>query len=477
MASQDTQAQRVLTSVERAAVLPLLLRDDTYPELDPPHDEFSAPEHRETYSGAMHAMLHVRYARAIQAVESLTAELPSASTLWRTLGYLRAFALDNEGAVEALRKSAALSASDDDALEAESLAQLLAAGDTVDHLALEYTVTDGDQVATALSSSSQTIELPVDPRLAEEGQPPPRAVYAILDRPKTEDVDAAPSAIPMALARVALFGKQTDREARLEVTVGRWELEQVQSLLAQWLPQSLGAVAVPEILYPQRLTNELLRVELQMPRGITPERSIELQAKVLRQRILDRWLQNPMAGLGGKTPAEAVGDPQLQLPLRAVFFNLELDIEATGERVDLDELRQKLNLPVDGKIDSNGLKIDRLPLPRLRRLDFATLDDRQLTATLERAVTFDLRLVTKKAGEETIKRTELLAQLGAERVYFLLASACDDPNDALKYLAAGRAAAQASKQSTAIFDLRELEIRCSSFTAISPACKRPSLIC
>ena len=70
MAPQDESSQRALSSLERARWIPLLIRDDTYPQLVPPEGELSKKQ-RESYITAMAEMLHLRYEKTIAALESL----------------------------------------------------------------------------------------------------------------------------------------------------------------------------------------------------------------------------------------------------------------------------------------------------------------------------------------------------------------------------------------------------------------------
>lgn len=458
-APQDNRTRQALGSLERMQALSLLLRDDTYPVLDPRSAGLADGKQHEVYLDGLRHMFHVRYAQALKTLDELADKSPQTAELWRTIGYIRAYALETTAAVEALRKFNSLTKVEDDAVETEALAQLLADEDVVDNLFVEYPVSDAEQVAAALTSSKQTIEMPVDPRMAEEGAPPPRAAYAILDRPTAESPDAAADAIPMVIGRVALFGKETDRSARLEVSVSRWNLDALQSLLAAWLPSSLGAASEPEVVSQQRLTMELLRAELQLPRGLTPERARTLQTEVLRQRVLTLWPQTPLKALEGKTPLEAAQNSGLLQRLKAALLIIELDVESAAARFNFDELYDKLKVPRPGRLDAAGLDLERVPLARLRRLDFAKLNDEQLTIALDRASSFDLRAATKEAALEIANRPGLLAKVGAERLYYILASSCEEPADALKYLGLGRTAATEAKHSPMIFDLQELEIQ------------------
>ena len=59
-------------------------------------------------------------------------------------------------------------------------------------------------------------------QLAKEDQPPPKDAFWLLDRPTpATGVGIKPEEIPRVVGRLFLFGKQTDREARLELVTHR----------------------------------------------------------------------------------------------------------------------------------------------------------------------------------------------------------------------------------------------------------------
>lgn len=457
MAPEDDAARRKLETLERTRWIPLLFRDDTYPQLVPPEGELSAVQ-RESYIVAMADMLYLRYGKTLAALEELARQAPAAPSVWRALGYVRAFAADTQGAVDALRKFASLNVPDDDAVEAEALAQLLAGADQVDHLLIEYPVTDADQAAAALVSSSQLLELPVDSSAVPEGQPPPRGVYLLFNRPLREGKELSVDSASQAIARIALHGKQTDREARLEVAASRWNIDAARSLLKELLPNSLGSPGEPTTTHRRSVTVELLQLELELPEVQDREQTAQLQADVLRQRVFEFWTALPLECLGGKTPAWAAGDASLRRPLAAAILLLELEAEAVQLQLDFNELRSQLGLPPTQPVDPVGLDINQVSLVRLQRLDVARLDDDQLTAVLQRAATCELRAVIMAAGKQMLERPQLAQKLGADRIYLMLVRATNDTAEAIRFVTEGRAAARAAKRSIVLFDIQELEL-------------------
>ena len=159
---------------------------------------------------------------------------------------VRSWATDRDGAIAALRKYAALDVPLDDAVEAEMLAMALSGdplGDLVEMVNLAWTVSDAERLGEALLSEPRAVQLRFNPAAASDGQtPPPRMMFLLLDRalPSTA-ADLSLETVPNILAQAMLFGRQTDREARLEAT-GVWadKVEPLESLVAAGGGRRLG---------------------------------------------------------------------------------------------------------------------------------------------------------------------------------------------------------------------------------------------
>ena len=113
----------------------------------------------------------------------------------------------------------------DERLEAEALAQLLDVETNrqqLDEIRLTWTVTDAPQLSERFLSDDQLTRIPFDPPDGEtDDGPPPRHVFGLLDKalPKS-GVDLTRQIVPNMVGVAYLFGKETDREARIEfVTV------------------------------------------------------------------------------------------------------------------------------------------------------------------------------------------------------------------------------------------------------------------
>ncbi len=85
-------------------------------------------------------------------------------------------------------------------------------------------------------SDRRFAQVPMDPAaLGGEDSPPPRLVGMILDRPMPESADnLSIEVMPRLLGHALLFGRQTDRPARIEVqSLVAWDVEPVKAWLRE----------------------------------------------------------------------------------------------------------------------------------------------------------------------------------------------------------------------------------------------------
>ena len=165
---------------------------------------------------------------------------------------LRAYVADEEGAAQALHQYAALNVPLDDAVEAEALAQLFdpATGEQVDLLFVDLPIKDFEQLQARLSGDRRADALSSrEFHWDEPDQPPPRASFWLLDRPMpASGADLANADVPESLAQIYLFGRETDREARIEMSAYRDQLDSAKALLAEIAGDAVGPPAAEEVI-------------------------------------------------------------------------------------------------------------------------------------------------------------------------------------------------------------------------------------
>ncbi len=464
VADKDPRPQELLAALCQAVDVPLLLRED-FPLLAAPDD---APW-KDRFHQAMEPANIGDWRTAADRLAVLAKELPNEPAVWCNLAILRGWLAEQNGCSEALRKYAKLRASEEggqeDAIEAEAMAMFLSddpLGDRLDMLKLVWTVKDAERLNESLLSSPRCYVMPFDPsRFADGENPPPKGAYLLLDRPMPSTAEnLSIETISSVLGQALLFGRQTDRLARLEVTgVSADELPMVKQLIQEVAGDTVSREIMQEGVGHWSATQKLLRAGWQPPRGTKPEQLRPMLEQHAREAVLQRWPTQKLGILGRRSPREAAADPACQIKLQAVMLVLEFWAERLPGRPDVNELRTQLGLPVPGPIDPNAKPLMELPVIRLSRLTVEGLSDKDLIMAYYRSAAFAVRAAMQKFALAIIARPSLAKSRERLQAYASLARAEDNLDKAIEYVDQGRRAAAELKQSCASWDLLELSFR------------------
>jgi hypothetical protein len=459
---QDQRPLELLMRMENSPSVPMLLKGRL---------EYVEPSAQASWHGAFEEIvgLAVRgsWRAAKSRLEKLVDQAADDPALWHNLATLRGKLGDYAGCVEALRRYASLAGrgvSLAGAVEAEALAQSLDrdnAEGTVDSLLVTLGIHDIDELERRLASDRQADRMDVDPRaLAEEESPPPRAVYWLLDRPVVSSGPDLPAdQIPQILGHVLIFGKQTDREARLELDVQRTLFPQALEILKRVAGDSLGDVQSEEVTGHVSTAQLAMSWQWRLPSDMTAAHRSKLLAEQRRVLLLERWPNLPLPLLAGRTPAEAAGDPAYHVPLLAAILVLELSETEPSNWGSYDELRRQLNLPVPPPVDSAAVDVQNISLVQLTRVAFDKLPDVQLKQAFSRLVGAGFAPAIHAASLELTRREspELVDYRLA--AYRNLARDEQDPEKAMQLIATGRELSNQARRSCALWDLEELNLR------------------
>lgn len=413
------------------------------------------------FDSAMISVRRAAWRRAANQLGELAQQVTDSPSIWRNLAVLRANLADNQGAVEALRRLATLDIPLDDAVEAESLAQLLdpkSTSEPVDLLAVSIAVTEPERLRELLDADRRAVRGEPDGWDAEAG-PPPMAVYEWLDRPMPESAEGlGEEAIPRTACDMLLFGRQTDLEARLEIHLFRDQVDDILARLRELAGDVLAADAREEIIGQQPRLNRDLSESLRFPSGVSADQVRSIASTHHRRLLLERWPKSPSPFLDGRTPEEAAGDPAQRIRLLAGILNLELFTAPRDVHV-VSELRQRLGLPQPEPIDPAVVAVREVPLVYLARLIAEKLSDEDLVFAFKRACSYHARLAARKLAQEVIARSSMDGKNEKSEAYGTLLAIEDDLDRMLELIRCGRAAAQAAGQSLAAWDLEELKLQ------------------
>src|SRR5262245_17035364 len=254
---------------------------------------------------------------AAKSFEALAQKFPQEPAVWRNMAVCKLRVIDNAGAMAALRKFASLPAVPrDDAVEAEALAQYLSdlsEVDTVPEITVTIAVTDAQALREQLLSNKRVQSIPFDPaQFREADEPPPLFVFLLLDREvPAHSASLSRDNVPKVLGEVLLYGKETDRSARVEfaaVKTADFEsrLKHLRDVLGPLAGEKLGeeeSGRMPAV-------SAALAINWRFPDDTPADVRRRMIREHRTQTLLSIWPNLPMGVLDGRSPRQSVGAPQ-----------------------------------------------------------------------------------------------------------------------------------------------------------------------
>lgn len=407
-----------------------------------------------------------RWRKAASTLEALHAEGAYDADLLYNLAVLRTHLGQEKPAAAWLRQLARHpGVSRREAVEAEAWAQLLDAppGQMIDRVRQVYEVEDLDPVMERLLANRRLLPFSVDPQsFTENDQPPPRAAFRIADfdtRRSAEELERFQD-VPRSLAELLVFGKQTDRPARLELLVYR-DQEHYPDItaLVEELAGEGSRLESEEILGQTAAQRLIFSWNAIFPDDLPVERRRTLTQEREAHVLNELFPQLPMPWLEGKSPAEAAGDPEWQLPLLAAIENIEIQSREKLLDTDFQPLREKLGLPDREPVTAPFGNPWEMPLERILWLrDPAELDADQLSMLMLRCMRCAFLPACRRLLAEIERREdhEFGRQFDLDTIHQFIAAQTGDSAIALHHLSRAQELLEAKGRSPATVMLASL---------------------
>jgi tetratricopeptide (TPR) repeat protein len=389
----------------------------------------------------------------------------SCPAVWHNLALLRMWLGEEPEAVAALQKLAAMDIPVEDAAEAMALALTIDPSPVVergDVLRVAYPIRDMERVIAAVKTNRHYVDYTSEIERADD-QPPPRSAHLVLDREElAQGAELSPETLPLVTGYMMVYGRETDREARLEYLVPRDDdLAANTAKLAATFGDALGPPGEKEDVAGERLVSPLWESkEYWLPRNTPIDTLTDVRWQRQRRFLAEEWPKQPRKFLDGKTPEQAAAEPLGRIKLLGLLLYVELG----GQRqratsFDFNELRRQLGLPEAGSIDPAGASISDVPLARLARLQMDKLSDEDLLRAFSRAAHYRAAAAAQKAALELVSRTNLDGKIDKAAIYTTLAYLTQDTRQALEFVEHARRIAENAGQSSAAYDIHELTLR------------------
>ncbi|MGL6195682.1 MAG: hypothetical protein ACRC2T_12770 [Thermoguttaceae bacterium] len=313
----------------------------------------------ETFNKGASYIASARWKKGLAILESLSDQADKWPELWKNIALLRICLGNISGAVEACsRYIACPNVTLEDAADVELLRLCMIPdplGDIVDTLVVSCTISDAEKVQEILLSNKHFQTISFDIReFTDYDQAPPKSAFALMDRPLLEEgQELTAETISTHLCDCFLFGKQTDRDAKLELT-GINSFNQAKAvsflkeLLADWITSWDEPVKVSS------LSGTLARLH---PRYVVDQNTVgdsnavhEKVQQIFEKEFFDSWCNLPLGLLDGKTPIDAAKDPKYHVRLLGVIQVIDFWAAERLSESLCDDLRTHLGLPTYGII-------------------------------------------------------------------------------------------------------------------------------
>ncbi|HEY2412885.1 MAG TPA: hypothetical protein VGI40_11615 [Pirellulaceae bacterium] len=462
---KDRNAVMNLLELEASGQIPLAVHGMTGLVTAPAESPMKAASVAEFNAALKQADLGC-WRKAAALFAALGKKEPNEPSIWRNIGVCRLRTLDNKGAIDALHQYASIkSVPRDDAVEAEALAQHLRDPSEIDALpevTVTYGVSDAQALREQLLSSKRVQNVPFDAAaFREANEPAPLSVFLLLDREiPANSQSLTRDNVPKVLGEMALYGKETDRPARVEFSAVKSadfdsRVKHLRDLLGSLAGEKLGEEETGRM----SAVAAALSINWRFP----DDTSMDVRKKLMQEQrtlaLLSIWPNLPMGVLDGKTPRQAVADPAGQIRVQAII--LQMDLAEPVENPEYNKLRRSLGLPTLESIDPSGVRVETLSPARQARLDVAKATDEQLIEVYRRAVVTSSPRLLRRIGLEIVSRPSLDSNKNMDKaeVYDILARMSLDADEAVGYLGKAQEIAKAKGRSPARYLLAELPYR------------------
>ena len=292
------------------------------------------------------------------------------------------------------------------------------------------------------------------------GAAPPRSAWRVYD-------EGTPARL---LATLLIFGRQTDREPEVVLQGFAPDVEQARATVEAALSCAFGAETTAESMPAVTPTNWLQGAQFRMqpPTSAPPpapagqpsifDALLDEQRQALWQRFVAIWPDTPLPELLGKTPREALGDPQTARRVEALVS----EGEATSRRPDASAAwtatRERLGLAVPATITASKPFEDAVPPLRWHRLDMTKLSIDDLRGILVTAVDAGFDKAAGAAAEALAARSDATPADRWEALGVLEERASSSVRK-LELLAELRGIAKTLKANDGMLDVAELRVR------------------
>ena len=282
-------------------------------------------------------------------------------------------------------------------------------------MVLRYEFDNADEVSEKLIAS-KVFERVETPSRLPDGSPPPKYGFAILDKPIAKGLESLSlDDIALRIGNAEVYGKQTDRPARMEMWVASSRLANAKSLL-QKLDVELGD-PVEEVAHENSVAQDvLLMTQALLPQEIEPVEADGLQLEHRRLRFLNEMLDLPIDKNHELSIRDAAKQPELR---NLVYARLLILVSNSKSRFApkgvFEEMLAKLELPPLGPVKPDEFAALTSPL-RSRAVDLSSASLEEVEILENAGFACNDAFMVAKGIEECLSRDDRDKSLDATKL-------------------------------------------------------------
>jgi hypothetical protein len=326
------------------------------------------------YSNVDRAVERGQFRKALQYLMKIDAEHEDHPVVTKALAVIKSY-LGTDDAAEAWRRYAAIDGLNSTmAAEAEAFAYIDDASWQVTDpiLKLTFAIEDLDSVSEKMIAN-KSFEALETPSSLPDGTPPPRLGFAVLSQPLAEKTEGLTVAdVALRIGNIEVYGKQTDRPARVDVWAASSRIDQVKQVLSS-SDVGLDSPEEETIQEDSIAQDTLLSAQSLLPAGVDPVVGDQLILDQKRERFLQEFTNLKLDKDHDLTIREAAKDPKL---VNRVYARIMILLSNSKSRFApegiLPELVQELGLPALDATTKDDHAVLQSPI-RFRSLDLSTL--------------------------------------------------------------------------------------------------------
>ena len=427
------------------------------------------------------------WTQAAQLLEDMSNRILDEPVILRNLAILQAWTCQSEKAIKSFRYCSAIRSLDENlAIEAEACAQVLDATseeDTDELVSITHEIDDANAMMEKLLSNDQVDSVPVQ-RMPGDDSPPPKGQFVVYDKAVSDldksdaatiEIDNADSSednasdsspldfatLPRETCSIVLFGKETDRNARLVVLGFRDEkFDDLLKLVADVSGESLKLDDENiEVATRSHRVERLFQPNFRIPKQTKLDVLQTAQRTWIVDQLQNAWPDVALSIFGGKSAREISGERKYKRKVLAAILNLELWSDRQPFDFDFDKLRTDLGLEALAKIDPNEVEIRSLTTTQIRRLELDKLKDEDLKFVFEVLSIRPNGSTLRRICEEIVKRPSMEGKVDLIEVHERLSDLATTTDEQLEHLVKARDMAVTNGDSPASWLVAELDLR------------------